>query len=166
MILEDRIKYIYQNYSLCEEGCTYNNIDIENMNVVCNCKIQGNFSLIITPLIFDQAKDISIFDSNIGVIKCFNLVFSFNNKFKNIGFIFFLILMLIYLFLLFFFLFKMKGIKPIKNYLLNEMEKNGYIVNNDKINSTNLGDIKSSKEITNLSNPIKKKKKKRNQSLL
>ena len=134
MILEDRIKYIYQNYSLCEEGCTYNNIDIENMNVVCNCKIQGNFSLIITPLIFDHAKDISIFDSNIGVIKCFNLVFSFNNKFKNIGFIFFLILMLIYLFLLFFFLFKMKGIKPIKNYLLNEMEKNGYIVNNDKIN--------------------------------
>ena len=132
------------------------------MNVVCNCKIQGNFSLIITPLIFDHAKDISIFDSNIGVIKCFNLVFSFNNKFKNIGFIFFLILMLVYLFLLFFFLFKMKGIKPIKNYLLNEMEKNGYIVNNDKINSTNLGDIKSSKEITNLSNPIKKKKKKRN----
>ena len=55
----------------------------------------------------------------------------------------------------------MKGIKPIKNYLLNEMEKNGYIVNNDKINSTNLGDIKSSKEITNLSNPIKKKKKKK-----
>ena len=28
MTLEDRIKYIYQNYSLCETGCTYNSIDL------------------------------------------------------------------------------------------------------------------------------------------
>ena len=28
MTLEDRIKYLYQNYSLCEEGCTYNSIDL------------------------------------------------------------------------------------------------------------------------------------------
>ena len=31
MILEDRIKYIYQNYSLCEEGCTYNDIKFKEI---------------------------------------------------------------------------------------------------------------------------------------
>ena len=53
MILEDRIKYLYQNYSLCESGCTYNNIDIENMNIACICKIKGNDNesfLNVTPL--------------------------------------------------------------------------------------------------------------------
>ena len=27
MILSDRVNYIYQNYTLCEEGCTYDNYD-------------------------------------------------------------------------------------------------------------------------------------------
>ena len=31
MILEDRIKYIYQNYSLCEDGCTFSEIFLENI---------------------------------------------------------------------------------------------------------------------------------------
>ena len=98
--LGDRIKYLYQNYSLCEIGCTYNNIDIENMNIACNCKIQGNdnsSSLNTTPLIFEQSKEFGFFDSNIGVIKCYNLVFSFNNKSNNIGFIIFSILFFLYL---------------------------------------------------------------------
>ena len=56
MILEDRMKYIYQNFSLCEEGCSYNNIDIDNMNIICNCKIQEEKkkkNLSFNPLIFD-----------------------------------------------------------------------------------------------------------------
>ena len=47
MILSDGIKFLYKNYSLCEEGCTYNNIDIENMMILCDCKIHGNISTII-----------------------------------------------------------------------------------------------------------------------
>ena len=89
MILEDRIKYIYQNYSLCETGCTYDSIDIVNMNIACNCKIQGNNNMSIlnvTPLYYEQQKEASFFDSNIGVMKCFNLVFSMKNKISNIGF--------------------------------------------------------------------------------
>ena len=74
MILEDRMKYIYQNFSLCEEGCSYNNIDIDKMNIICNCKIQEDDSLknlSFNPLIFDQPKESSFFDSNIGIIKCY-----------------------------------------------------------------------------------------------
>jgi hypothetical protein len=67
MTLEDRIKYIYQNYSLCEESCTYNSIDLENMNIACNCKVQGNnneSSLNMAPLVYEHPGEASFFDSN------------------------------------------------------------------------------------------------------
>jgi hypothetical protein len=36
MTLKDRIKQIFQNFSLCEEGCSYDEIDLGNMTVNCN----------------------------------------------------------------------------------------------------------------------------------
>ena len=166
MILEDRIKYLYQNYSLCEIGCSYNDIDIENMNIVCNCKIQGdNESYVnITPLFFEDAKDISFFDSNIGVVKCYKLVFSMNNKFKNIGFIFFSILILLHIICIIFYF--IKGIKPITEYLYNEMIKKGYLKSSDakffeeKKSNKNKGSKKSNKSNPNKINKIKRVKKK------
>jgi hypothetical protein len=138
MILEDRIKYIFQNYSLCEEGCSYDEIDINNMFIVCNCKIQGNENtnlLNITPLLYEQSKEISFFDSNIAIAKCYNLVFSLNNKLNNIGFIIFTLLIFIYIILMI--CYCVKGIKPVKDYLHKEMIKNGYINSNSKVNETN-----------------------------
>ena len=171
MILEDRIKYLYQNYSLCESGCTYNNIDIENMNIACICKIKGNDNesfLNITPLFFEQPKEASFFDSNIGVVKCYNLVFSMNNKGKNIGFIVFSILFLFYI--IFMICYCRNGIEPVKEYLLKEMTKNGYLKNKKINNSRNKINNNSKKKNTNNnkrimkaknnknSNPIKKQK--------
>ena len=136
MILEDRIKYIYQNYSLCEEeGCSYNNIDIEKMSITCDCKIQGNFSSITTSLIDDQANEVSFLDSNIGVVKCYKLVFSFKNKSSNIGFILFTILIIAYI-IFFCFLIK-RGTKPISDFVFNEMKKFGYLNKDDNTNSEN-----------------------------
>jgi len=125
MILEDRIKYIFQNYSLCEEGCSYNSLDIETKSITCDCKIQGNLSTITSPLVFTSGKESSIFDSNIGVSKCYNLVFSFSNKNKNIGFIFFTILIIAYI--VFIIIQIKKGIKPICDYLHKEMITHGYL---------------------------------------
>ena len=154
MILEDRIKYLYQNYSLCEEGCKYNNIDINEMSITCDCPIQGNFSSITTPLIFNQADGGSLLDSNIGVVKCYNLVFSFKNKFSNIGFIIFTILILSYS--IFFGVLIKKGIKPIINFVFNEMKKYGYLNKKDeKIIEENEG-IKNIQK----ANPKKKRKNK------
>ena len=118
MTLDDRIKYLYQNYSLCEEGCTYNSIDLNNMNIACNCKIQGNdntSSFNMTTLVFEQPKDTGFFDSNIGVIKCYKLVFSLNNKLNNIGFIIFAFIILLYI--IFIICLCINGIQPVKNYL-------------------------------------------------
>ena len=138
MTIEDRIKYLYQNYSLCEEGCTYNDIDIENMNIACTCKIQGNDNESLsnmTSLVYEQPKESSFFDSNIGVVKCYHLVFSMNGKLNNIGFLIFSLLFLFYI--IFIICFCRNGIKPVKDYLFQEMKKNGYLKeikkNNNKI---------------------------------
>ena len=127
MTIEDRIKYLYQNYSLCEEGCTYNDIDIENMNIACTCKIQGNDNESLsnmTSLVYEQPKETSFFDSNIGVVKCYHLVFSMKDKLNNFGFLIFSILFLFYI--IFIICFCRNGIKPVKDYLSQEMAKNGY----------------------------------------
>jgi hypothetical protein len=125
MILEDRIKYIFQNYSLCEQGCSYNNLDIVTRSIACDCKIQGNISTVVNPLVFDTGKETSFFDSNIGVSKCYNLVFSLNNKRNNIGFIIFCILIIIYIITIF--VQMIKGIKKVSDFIHNEMINYGYI---------------------------------------
>ena len=117
VILEDRIKYIYQNYSLCEECCTYDKIDFENMTIVCDCKVKDNITIVISPINLDHAEGSS---TNFDIIKNFNLVFSFNEKSKNIGFLIlgFLVLahapILIYYFYI--------GIKPVRKYIIKKME--------------------------------------------
>ena len=145
MILKDRINYIYQNYSLCEEGCDYDKIDLNYMSIICNCKIQDNFSSIITPLEFGQANEVSFFDSNIGIAKCYEVVFTLKNKIKNIGFMLFTFLLLIYI--IFFFIFLFQGIKPIYNFIINEMKKYGYLKNKEN---------KENKENTIINKLIKK----------
>ena len=160
MILEDRIKYIYQNYSLCETGCSYDSIDIENMNIACNCKIQDNnnqSALYVTSLFYQKPNDISIFDSNIGVVKCYKMVFSMYNKSKNIGFILFCILCIFYL--IFIICFCINGIEPVKKYLIEEMTNKGYLTNSDNKTTTTGKKIKSKRKFNNNCNVKKKKKK-------
>ena len=125
IILQDRIKYIYQNYSLCNKECTYNSIDIGNMTIACDCAVKENLSTIITPLNSEEAKESTISNSNFGVIRCYNLVFSINNKSKNIGFWIFLILLIINA--IFLIIFSMKGMKSIKEFIFNEMVNYRYL---------------------------------------
>ena len=154
MILSDRIKFLYKNYSLREEGCTYNNIDIENMMILCDCKIHGNISTITKSFAIFEKENTNFFDSNIGVIKCYNLVFNFTNKSGNIGFIIFLIMFIIYI--IFIVIYFIKGIKPVKDYLFKEMEKKGYIEENNINKESNSNPIKKTSNIN-----ITKKKRKR-----
>ena len=153
IVLKDRIKEIYQNYSLCDDGCKYSQFNDTYMTISCDCKVKNNISINETSLNLEQFDNIDI-ESNFGIIKCYNLVFSLDGKSKNIGFWIFLFLIGIHIpFLLHYFC---KGIKSIKEYILNEMRKNGYI--KDK----NINKTKS--KIKTLSNPplknnIKKSKK-------
>ena len=130
LILEDRVKDIYKNYTLCEDGCIYKRIDLENMAIYCECKVKDNITMEILPVSFD---DIEISSTNFEVIKCYNLVFSLEGKFKNIGFWILGILYLLHVPILAFY-FK-RGINPIRQYIITEMKEYGYI--NVGIKTTN-----------------------------
>ena len=124
LVLEDRIKYIYQNYSLCDGDCIYNEFNTQYNTILCNCKVKSNISTDESQLNFEQFDDIEI-ESNFGLVKCYKLVFSLEGKLNNIGFWIFLVLVLVHIPLLFSFF--RKGLKPVKEYLLKEMKEYGYI---------------------------------------
>ena len=124
LVLEDRIKYIYQNYSLCDGDCIYNEFNIQYNTILCDCKVKSNLSTDESQLNLEQFDDIEI-ESNFGLIKCYELVFSLKGKLNNIGFWIFLVLVMAHIPLLFGFF--RKGLKPVKEYLLKEMKEYGYI---------------------------------------
>ena len=163
IVLEDRIKDIYQNYSLCDEGCTYNEFNLENKTISCNCKVKTNISLEEPSLNVKYFEEIKV-DSNFGLIKCYNLVFSFKGKNKNIGFWIFLILVIMHIPLLFIIVYK--GIKPIKEFIFNEMIKYGYKRDNKNknkstVNNKNKNNKGNSINIPIKNSPIKRRKKKK-----
>ena len=140
--LTDRRKKYFQNYTVCEENCNYDSIDLEKMKISCDCDIKKinininktkltGLDINITKLnnntfgkkeeptvqgvVFDTVKD-----SSYNVIKCKNLVF-YRNKKDNIGFWLYLILVIIHIpIILSYIIFKEE---PIKNYIIKEMEK-------------------------------------------
>ena len=44
IILKDRIRDIFKNYSLCNEGCEYNGINIESKISSCICEVKNNIT--------------------------------------------------------------------------------------------------------------------------
>ena len=162
VVLEDRIKDFYQNYSLCDDGCTYNDINIEYMTITCDCEVKTNLTTTQKVINLKQIKDVdksSIFE----IIRCYNLVFSFKNKLNNIGFWIFLILTIGHIPLLIIYFYN--GLKPIKEYLIKEMVKYGYISKKDtkelfsKDNNKNEKSNKNAEEKSE--SKLKKKKSKK-----
>ena len=150
LILQDRIKDIYQNYSLCEANCIYDKFDFENMTILCECRIKENISTIISPINFTHTEGSS---TNFDVIKCYKLVFSFKGKIHNIGF--WILGAFILVLCLFLFLYFMKGIIPIKEYILDEMKKYGYIKNNKNNHSKNNNNKTNKRKKRNIKNKSK-----------
>ena len=92
MILSDRVNDIYQNYSVCESDCSYEKVNLQLNTASCKCTIKVNVKSEINPPRLDTIIRDSFEDSNLAVIKCYNLVFDFRKKSKNIGFLIFSIL--------------------------------------------------------------------------
>ena len=78
--LSRRIKDIYPNVSLCDEGCLYESINLENMTAKCDCKFNdiNNNNIIkdneVLNILFDETLDL-INESNILVLKCIKYMF-------------------------------------------------------------------------------------------
>ena len=126
MILSDRVSDIYQNISLCDGDCEYVSFNLEKMSVNCNCEVKQEFDIEPDKANFASSITSAFLDSNFGIVKCYELVFSFKGKLKNAGFWIFLIFIISHFFI--YYKYCVTGIVPIKNYIETEMKNNGYIV--------------------------------------
>ena len=126
MVLNDRVADIYQNFSICGEECEYESLDVEKMSAYCSCKVKQNINLEEGDDFFETYITGTFLDSNFGVAKCYNLVFSFKGKLKNVGFWIFgaLIIFHIPIYILYF----INGINPILRYIIKTMESKGYVI--------------------------------------
>ena len=125
VILSDRINDIYQNYSLCDNGCTFENINLINMQISCECDVKTEISTEIEKPQFSTMVINTLESSNINVLKCYKLVFNIKNKGTNIGFWIFLIIFLLQFPLYIYYIFYQ--LKPVKEFIISEMRKNDYL---------------------------------------
>ena len=91
VVLKDRISDIYQNYSLCDNNCEYDFIDIDSNSVTCTCDIKTEFNIYLSPPFFSTIIKDVFKDSNIRILKCLHLIFSIKYNLYNIGFWIFLV---------------------------------------------------------------------------
>ena len=145
LTLSDRQEEIYKisgNLSLCQTGCKLNSFDPTTRDVKCECdpqidEIEAIFSF-SDDKFMDMFKDsifVTIKNSNFRVLKCYKLVFSKKNLFKNIGRIFMTVIVFLSIILLFIFIFKdYKKIDTILISILNNNMKFDNSINNFKKN--------------------------------
>ena len=133
MVLQDRIKYIYQNYSICDIGCKYEKVEIEANFVLCNCIPSSLFEQNLEEYKVKELNVKILQNSTLGVIRCYKLVFRFKNKYKNYGFWIAICESIGQLSILIFYI--IIGTKPIQKYIENQMEKYHYSINNGEKNN-------------------------------
>ena len=143
VVLEDRQSDIYQNYSICDSNCTYNNINLTSNIISCTCTIKSNISVQEENPNFGKIVENTFKDSNFAIISCYNIIF--DTITANKGFIIFGILIIGHI-LLFTYYF-LSGVNSVYYFVIEEMKKYNYISKTD-----------TDKKRKKVSNPIKKKK--------
>ena len=126
LILADRIANIFQNYSLCDNNCKYDHINMTKMTIECQCNVKTEISTEIEKLEFSTAVKSTFQYSNFFIISCYNLLFDLNNIKSNFGF--FIILALITCQIPFLIHFSIIGLKHMKEFVDKEMEKNNFLL--------------------------------------
>ena len=98
----------------------------------------------------------AFFQSNFGVIKCYNLVFSLKGKLKNAGFWIFVIMIIFHIPIYIYYC--IKGISNILQYISKEMDSKGYISNNNLNNIIDSIHLSSNQKIRTTRRNLKKNK--------
>ena len=129
------------------------------MLISCKCNVKENITTLVKEIKEEAAEKIS--SLNFEIIKCYNLAISFKGKMKNYGFWILSIFVLLYIICLINYC--CSGIKPLKEYIFNEMTKFGYINKKSSIrNKLNIEkrkklNIKKKTHTELINNPPKKK---------
>ena len=129
MILSDRIADIYQNFSICGDGCEYVSFNVEKKSANCECNVKQEVSSESETGNFKTYVMSAFLDSNFGIIKCFNLVFSIKGKVKNAGFWMFGLMIITHIPI--YIVYIINGTTPVVKYISNEMINKGYQLNSN-----------------------------------
>ena len=100
LVLEDRIKYLFPHYSLCEQNCTYNHTDFEEERIYCDCPLKTEFDvnrehtenieININAITLSQDGE-----TNFPVLKCLSVLKDSKRISKNIAFYYNLIIIIL-----------------------------------------------------------------------
>ena len=156
--LGSRIQDLFPNVSLCDEGCEYSGIDLEQMMASCDCTFNDitNNELLKDSILSDAFGEIFdlISSSNLLVFKCFKYIFKHFSRSIG-GWITLFVIIIHIATVLLYFLFELSKIKV---YIFSLTKRYvAYITKNKKFNHKNF----PPKKVTIKEN-IKDKKKNQN----
>ena len=131
VLIDDRKNDYYDNISLCESNCEYQEINTENRKVKCSCEIKTEMHLkdYFSNIYFEPNKlKEDFFEackySNLKVLKCYKLVFNLTKLKTNLGSYFILFLAFLFFISVVYTLFTFnKNIQKIISSILEMMEK-------------------------------------------
>jgi len=141
VLLSDRKKYYFKDTETsCQKGCEYSNYNLEKKQIKCECKINPENNIepekekkFSGKMLYESFYDVLRF-SNVRILKCYKLVFSFEGENGNYGS--FLMISLIAIYITFDSIFFFNGIYQLKiligKILFNEKSKNEKFVINSK----------------------------------
>ena len=137
IILKDRREDIYINASFCQKGCTYNGMNYELMaaNCICDSSLLQNSLDNITENNNKNSEEnkinfntltksiiANLFDFNLDVFKCYNLIFNLKILITNIGF--YCMIFMFILQIIFHIIYQYKKLKSIRHFMLIFSNKN------------------------------------------
>lgn len=145
--LKDRRAYFFENNTLCENNCSYVQIDFKTTRVDYSCKVKtSSYESITENIPFDDFPS-SLNMQNLIVVRCYNLVFNWTYMKINIGT--WLILAMIISQIVIAINFVRIGFTPIYSFL-NQFSREHFdvksIEENQKIESKSSPPIKSEKD--------------------
>ena len=145
-----RNEFVDNNMNLCENDCNFIDFDFQNNKSECECNVKSEISIMNIEI--DTQQLVNNFQvkisSNIGIIKCYYLIFKKENIIKNIGNYILLVIILIYIILTIIFI--IKGYKLLKKQIK-------YLINYLKIK--NFGKKYKNSNINIITTSVKKKRK-------
>ena len=145
-------EFINNNLALCEDKCDYIGYDKEEKKSNCKCKVKNEIKVIISEINKKNLYDIFTMNNitNIGIIKCYYLLFKKDGLKYNIGNYILLLIFFICIIDMIIFIYKgYKYILNIINLVLNKKSTNDNIIKKNNILTTN-------ENITKIKNNIKK----------
>ena len=161
ILLNDRQnEYITNNYSLCEENCTYSGYEKKTKKALCECetkpKIMQISEIVREENILSNNFNTSNSTSNIAPMKCVDTLFSKDGLLKNIGSYLLLFTFLFYAVSLF--IYYKCGYQMIQDIIEEINRKKGLHKNQLKLLTKNNGRSKLKQSIRTANNKIVNKK--------